>query len=517
MVRKVVRFASIFLFLSTIAAAQTIDLAQFEKRVTVHKLKNGLTVVMCQRPEAPVFSFATVVDAGAVQDIPGATGLAHMMEHEAFKGTPTIGSTNWPAEKAALDQVEKTYAAYLAEREKTGGYNEQKLKQLEAAWMAAREQADKYAVKNEFSKILDQNGQEGMNAFTADDETQYFYSLPSNRLELWAYMESERYLHPVMREFYTERDVVMEERRMRTDSDPFGRLLEQWTAEAFMAHPYHQPPVGWMSDLQRISATQAEAFFHKYYIPSNMVIGICGDLKPAQVVPLLEKYFERIPSPPKPLDTTTTEPPQRSSREVVLREQSQPIYLEGYHRPSYRDPDDVVYDVIAELLSAGRTSRLYKSLVRDKKLALAAQGFSDHPGVKYPSLFGFFAATNPGHTNEELAQAIQHEIDRLKNEDVSDEELKSVKTRTKAALIRSLGDNEGLAQNLAVYQLRFGDWRELFHQVEKFDKVTKEDVRRVSNQLFNENNRTVGIIETARPRPKSPPAGDKQPPEGGQQ
>ena len=537
MFRRTVVLLVKVLLLAGFAAAQTIDLAQFEKRVTVHKLKNGLTVVICERSEAPVFSFATIVDAGAVQDPDTATGLAHMMEHEAFKGTPTIGTTNWAAEKAALDQVEKAYAAYLGEREKRVGRDETRVKRLEEAWMAARKEADKYVVKNEFSKILDQNGEEGMNAFTAEDETVYFYSLPSNRLELWAYMESERFLHPVMREFYTERDVVMEERRMRTDSQPVGRMVEQFIAAAFIAHPYHHLPIGWMSDLQRISATQGEAFFHKYYVPSNMVIGVVGDVKPAQVVPLVEKYFGRIPSPPKPPDATTAEPPQQSLRQVVLHEQSQPFYLEGYHRPDYRDPDDVVYDVMVDVLASGRTSRMYKSLVRDKRIALAAQAFSGLVGNKYPSAFGFFAVSNPGHTPQELADAIHHEIDRLKTEDLSDDELKSVKTRAKANLIRSLDENEGLAQNLATYQMRFGDWRELFRQVEKFDKVTREDVKRVANKVFTENNRTVAILETLQrprpaaappappsgaappaPKPESPPPAQPKPPsQGGQQ
>jgi predicted Zn-dependent peptidase len=500
------------------AFAQEINLAQFEKRVTIHTLKNGLTLVIAVRPEAPVFSFFTMVDAGSVQDVPGQTGLAHMMEHEAFKGTPNIGTNDWPAEKAALEQVEKAYAAYRAEREKTTNRNEARLKQLEKSWMDAREKADKYVVQNEFSKILDQNGQEGMNAFTAPDETGYFYSLPSNRLELWAYMESERFLHPVMREFYKERDVVMEERRLRTDSQPIGRLVEQFIAAAFIAHPYHQPPVGWMSDLERISATDAQAFFHRYYVPSNMIVGVVGDVKPAEVIRVVEKYFGRIPSPPKPLDPATAEPPQNGVREVKMREQSQPFYLEGYHRPSYSDPDDVVYDVMSDLLASGRTSRLYRSLVRDKKIALQAAGFSGFPGSKYPQLFAFFAVSAPGHTPQELADATRVEIDRLKNEDVSDDELRSVKTRSKANLIRSLGDNEGLAQNLAIYQMRFGDWRELFRQVDKFDKVTKADIRRVANKIFVEGNRTVAVIETAQPSaPKAaPPKPDAAAPKGGE-
>ena len=487
-------------------------LSQFEKKVAVKKLANGMTVIVCRRPEAPVFSFFTFVDAAAAQDKDGASGLAHMMEHEAFKGTPTIGTKNWPAEKVALEKVETAYAAYIRERDKRVGQDPQKLKELEKAWMDAREAADKYVEPNEFSKILDQNGEVGMNAFTAEDETGYFYSMPVNRLELWAYMESERLLHPVMREFYKERDVVMEERRMRTDSSPVGRLVEQFLATAFIAHPYHREPIGWMSDLQHISATEAEAFFHTYYIPSNMTITVVGDITPEQAFPIIERYFGRIPSSPKPDEHETVEPPQNAERRVVLREQAQPFYIEGYHRPDYRDKDDNVYDVLSSILSDGRTSRLYRSLVRDQKIALAAAGFSGFPGDKYPQLFSFYAVATSGHTPQELADSIHKEIDRIKNEDVTDDELKSVKTRAKAGLIRSLGSNEGLAQNLATYQARYGDWRELFRQIDKIDKVSKADIRRIANSIFTDKNRTVAILETvAPPKPAAGPPGAAPP------
>jgi predicted Zn-dependent peptidase len=515
--KSIFRFAILILLGTAIARAQ--DLASFEKRVTVHKLPNGLTFVILERPEAPVFSFFTLVDAGSVQDPKGLTGLAHMMEHEAFKGTPRIGTTDWPAEKAALAKVEKAYAAYGYERKKEIGRDPKKLAGLEQAFKAAVEVANKFVKPNEFSQILDENGEEGMNAFTAEDETGYFYSLPANRLELWAYMESERFLHPVMREFYKERDVVWEERRMRTDSEPVGRMVEQFLAQAFIAHPYHNPNVGWPADLDNLSATDAEKFFKTYYIPSNMTIAIVGDVRTPEVIALVDKYFGRIPSGPKPEESPTAEPPQLGPREVVLREQTQPYYLEGYHRPDYHDPDDNVYDVISDLLSEGRTSRLYRALVRDKKIALTAQGFSGFPGDKYPHLFAFFSIPAPGHSTAEQGEAIHHEIDALKTELVSDEELKMVKTRMRAGLIRGLADNGGLAQNLATYQTRFGDWRELFRQLDKIDKVTAQDVQRVAKAVFTEKNRTIASIVNSNAKPPeiaAPSPGNGPAPKGEQ-
>ena len=491
---SLIQVSAIFLILAAVSAAQNV--ASFEKRIAVKTLPNGLTLVVCERAEAPVFSFFTLVDAGSAQDPMGATGLAHMFEHMAFKGTDKIGTTDYAAEKPALAKVEVSYAAYIAERDKTVGRDEAKLKQLEQAWQEDIKAADKFVESNEFSKIIEQNGGEDLNANTASDETAYHFSMPSNRLELWAYLESERFLHPVMREFYKERNVVIEERRLRTDSSPTGRLIEQFTASAFEAHPYHRPGVGWMADLNSFSATDAQKFFDKYYVPSNIVVAVAGDVKAAQVMPILEKYFGRLPSHPKPDETTTTEPPQKSERRVVLKEQAQPLYLEGYHRPDYRSKDDAVFDAISDLMSEGRTSRLYRSLVRDKKIASYSAGFTGLPGTKYPHLFAFYAVPLPGHTTQEVADAIHVEIDRLKKEDISDDELKMIKTRTKANLIRGLADNEGLAAQLATYQTRYGDWRELFSSVDRIDQVSKADIRRVANETFVDTNRTVGVIET---------------------
>ncbi len=502
--RMAVPLGAALLVLAGAATAQ--DLASFEKRVTVKTLDNGLTVVVCERPVAPVFSFYTHVNAGAVQEEMGDTGLAHMFEHMAFKGTDRIGTKDYGAEKAALAKVEQAFLAYDAERRKTAGRDEKKVGELEKAWKDAMAAADKFVVSNEFGEIIERSGGQGMNAFTNYDETGYFYSMPANRLELWAYLESNRFLHPVFREFYKERDVVTEERRMRTDSRPIGRLVEQFLEAAFSAHPYRRPIVGWPSDLKSFTATDAAAFYGTYYVPSNMVVTVVGDVKAGEVLPVVEKYFGRLKKAPKPEEIRTEEPPQIAEKEVVLVDPSQPFYLEGYHKPSTYDPDSAVYEAIGDLMTSGRTSRLYRSLVRDRKVAAVAQGFGDFPGDKYPNLFAFFAVPLPGKTTAEVAEAIHAEIDRLKNEDVSDAELQMVRTRAKANLIRRLGDNQGLANELGSYQARFGDWRELFRAIDRIDKVTKADIRRVANAVFTAKNRTVGRIETKAAEAPAKPA-----------
>jgi len=484
------------------------DLASFEKHVTVKKLDNGLTDIVVERSEAPVFSFCTLVNVGSAQEVPGITGLAHMFEHMAFKGTDKVGTNNFPAEKAALQKVEETYAAYDRARRDPVDHDAAKIAEAKKAWDAAMDEANKFVVPNEFSKIVDRAGAAGVNAFTNTDETAYFYSMPVNRLELWAYLDSERFLHPVFREFYKERDVVFEERRMRTESTPTGRLFEQALTTAFQAHPYKQPVVGWPSDLQSFSATDAANFYAKYYVPSNMVTVVVGDVKASEAMPIIAEYFGRLPKGVEPAPLRTVEPPQKSEREVVLHEASQPFYAEAYHKGSATDPDAPVYDLLSSILSEGRTSRLYRSLVRDKKIAAAAFGFDGFPGDKYPNLFIFFAVPTAGHTAMDVQAPLRAEIDRLKTEDVTADELQSVKTRRKAQVIRQLDSNSGLALQLALYQTRFGDWRRLFTELNDIDKVTPGDIRRVANAVFTNDNRTVAMIESTKKAAAAQPKGD---------
>lgn len=498
------------LLLLIAAAGNAQDLASFEKKTTLKKLDNGLTIIVMERHDAPVFSYATLVNTGSAQEVAGITGLAHMFEHMAFKGSDRVGTKDWDKERAALARVELAYQAYDRARRSETQRDEAKVKELEKAWRDAIAEADKYVVNNEFSTIVDRAGGVGMNAGTASDYTIYFFSMPSNRFELWAWLESERFLRPVFREFYKERDVVMEERRMRTESNPTGRLVEQFLTTAFVAHPYGVPGIGWPSDLQSFSASDAEAFFRKYYVPANLVIAVVGDVNTAEAMATMEKYFGRLPKTPAPDPLRTVEPPQRAEKTVKLTETAQPFYLEGYHRPASTHPDNAIYDVISMLLSSGRTSRLYKTLVRDKKIAAGAGGFNGFPGEKYPNLFTFFAVPTPGHTTTEAQEAIRAEIERIKNEDVTAEELASVKTRVKAGLLRQLDSNAGLANQLVSYQTLYGDWRELFREVERIDKVTAADVRRVANETFVATNRTVASIETApRPAPAAPKGGAK--------
>jgi predicted Zn-dependent peptidase len=468
---------------------------EIESKISHFTLENGMTFIVYERHEAPVATLFTYADVGSVQEPVGRTGLAHMFEHMALKGTTVVGTTNYAEEKLALDHVDQTFLALRAERDKGRNADPAKLKQLEADFKAAQDAAGKFVVTNEFGKAVDGAGGKGMNAGTSSDATQYFYSLPSNSIELWFYLESERFKDPVFREFYKERDVVMEERRMRTDSNPIGKLIEEFLTTAYKAHPYKEPTIGFPSDLNSFTRKDAVEFFQRYYQPSNLTSVIVGDVDPKEVKRLAEIYFGRIPSGPRPDPVRTVEPVQVAERRVTLRVNAQRFVIIGYHKPDINDPDNAVYTAISSIMSEGRSSRLDRSLVQKDKVAIQAGGFPGFPGQKYPNLFLFYAVTAPGKTNSEVEKAMSAQIDKLKNEPVSQEELDGVKARFRAGLIEGLKSNQSMAGQLAEFQVLTGDWRNLFRFLNQINAVTPADIQRVAKLTFTPGNETIGVIE----------------------
>lgn len=482
------------LLLPLALAAQS--LKDFEKRVTEFTLANGLHFIVVERHDAPVASFHTYVNAGSVDDPKGQTGMAHMFEHMAFKGTDTIGTKNWLLEKQALAEVEGAYDRLDQERRKGRRADPARIKQLEAALKAAIEKADGQVASNEFDRIIEESGAVGLNAGTAMDETTYFYSLPSNKTELWFLLESQRFLRPVLREFYKERDVVREERRMRVESSPQGKLVEALIAAAFTAHPYRNMPGGWASDIDSLRAKDAQEFYKRYYVPANITIGIAGDVDPKQVRAFAEKYFGPLAPGPLPPPVVTVEPPQEGERRVTVESPSQPLLLFGYPTPEATHPDDTALDVLNLILSSGRTGRLYKELVVDKKLALGASSQTGFPGAKYSGLFLVFVVPSAGHTVEENEKATLAIIEKLRTEKVDAATLARVKTQIRASVIRKLANNAGLAAELPSYHVAYGDWRKLFTVIEEVDKVTADDVQRVARKYLVPQRRTVAHTVT---------------------
>jgi predicted Zn-dependent peptidase len=468
------------------------NLADFEKRVTEFTLANGLHFIVMERPEAPVVSFYLQVDAGAANDPANATSTAHMFEHMIGKGTASLGSKNWPEEEKALAAVEAAYDRLEEERVKGRRADQAQIERLETALRVAIEKANSYVDQNAFTKEIERNGGVGFNASTGLDYTNYFYSLPANRAELWFALQAEWTARPVFREFYKERDVVREERRMRVESSGQGKLLEAMLTTAFTAHPYRNF-IGWGSDIENLRAKGGAAFHKTYYVPGNMCIGIVGDVKAAEMKKLAEKYFGPIPAGPLPPRLVTREPVQLGTKRVTVEDPSQPLLFVGYHRPEGTHPDDAALDVLSGVLSSGRTGILYKELVRDKKLALAADTGPTFPSGKYPSLFVYFGLPNQGKTVEELEKAWEEIIGRIQKNGVDEAAVKRVKVKMRAGLLRALDNNAGLANQLASTWMTYGDWRKMFTQIEELDKVTPADVQRVAKTYFTASNKTVGV------------------------
>ncbi|MEM1094526.1 MAG: pitrilysin family protein [Bacteroidota bacterium] len=515
MTRRLLQVAAVALLALVVmrpAAAQDL-LADFEQKVTTFTLDNGLTFVVVERPEAPVVSMHTYADVGSVDEVKGITGIAHLFEHMAFKGTDTVGTLDIEAERAAIAAENAAFDALRKEQQKGALADAERITELTATLEAATEATKPFVEPNEFDQIVTRAGGTGLNASTSVDATRYFYSLPANKLELWFSLESDRFLNPVLREFFAEREVVKEERRMVTDSNPVGRLVEEFLSTAFKAHPYGEPIIGHMSDIATMTRAEALDFYRTYYVPSNLTVALVGAVDPDNAKRLAETYFGRLPAAPKPEAVETVEPAQIGERRVIIREQTQPFVLVGYHKGSMFSEDAAVFDMLASILGTGRTSRIYKSLVEEQQLALQAGAFNSFPGNKYPSLMAFFVVPNQGQAPEDVEAAIYAEIDRIKTEGVTEEELTRAKTIARANLVRQLGSNTGLASMMAMHQALYGDWREVFYSLDRLDAVTAADVQRVANETFRPNNRTVAMIvteteETASVQSEQDAAGD---------
>ncbi|MBI5316463.1 MAG: insulinase family protein [Nitrospirae bacterium] len=472
-------------------------------RVLEKKLTNGLTILMVERHQTPVVSLNMTFAVGGVNEQVGQTGLAHLYEHMAFKGTRTVGTKDYEKERPILDEwyqvgteLERRQRE-LARRsqEKPASQEDQAaIEKLQKRFTELQEQAGQYVAGNEMALLYQRHGGVGLNAATGKDLTRYMINLPANRLPLWAALEADRMAHPVLREFYKERGVVMEERRLRNDDSANGLLFETFSSAAFRAHPYGIPTIGWESDILSLTPADTEAFFKAYYGPGNATIAIVGDINPKEVMILIEQTFGKIPAalPQPPL--VTVEPPQRGERRVEVEFDAEPSVVIGFHKPALGHPDDYVFDVIDAVLSDGLTSRLYTNLIREKRIAASVNSDSNYPGVRSPNLFILSATPLAPHTTAEIEAAIYAEIERLKTEPVSAKELEKVLNNLDADLVRALRSNGGLASQLALYQTVAGDWRYALKARDKIAAVTPADIQRVAAEYFIKSNRTVATL-----------------------
>jgi predicted Zn-dependent peptidase len=476
------------------AGAAAAPLEELRASVKEFTLDNGLHFLVVEKPDAPVFSYATCVDAGGVCEVTGTTGIAHMFEHMAFKGTPTVGTSDYNAERKAMAVTDAAWDAYRAEKNKRFQADSTKLVELMATFRAAMEREKSYVVQNDFDRILETNGARNVNAFTATDMTCFMYSLPSNRAELWARMEGDRLAQPVLREFYQERDVVRNERRIG-ESSPVQCLYDDFITTAFVAHPYGYGVIGHASDIEAFSRRDAQAFFDKYYVAPNMTICIVGDVTVDQVHKLAEQYFRHVRVGPNPPPVITVEPVHHAELRVTSEGDANPTVIIGWQCPAQEDPDYAPMELVMEILGSGRSSRLYERLVKKEQVASQVGAGTDTPGSKYENQAVVFVFIAAGRDPEEAEGMVYDEVDRLITEGPTAEELQKVKTGYVARTIRQLRQPQWLAIALASSDQMLGDWRGAFDHLGQIEAVTAADIQRLAKERLTKERRTVAMLK----------------------
>jgi predicted Zn-dependent peptidase len=491
------KFFFFFLLLGLLVALNANSWAQFDEmkaQVKEHTLANGMKWIVLERHEAPVVSFHVYADVGSANESYGITGISHILEHMAFKGSKTIGTKDYQAELLLFAKQDSLFDVINREQNKAKP-DTALISKLKTSFEDYQTKAKQLVVSNEFIDMFRQEGEPGVNAYTSFDATQYINALPANKIEFWMAMTSDRFMNPVFRELYKEKDVVMEERRLRIETQPIYKLfVEDFVATAYKAHPYHHNVIGHMSDLERITRKDVQDYFQKYYGPSNLTVALVGDINANDVFKMAELYFGRIPTAPKPEPVRTVEPEQWGERHVNVEAQSQPLILIGYHRPSINHPDNDALDALADIIGQGRSSRLYQGLVKENKIAIQTGCFNGYPGTKYPSLVAFYAFASKDHTSAENLALIDKEIAKIKNESVTEEELTKFKRSSKKNILDQMKDNGQMAALLTAADVVMGDWRQVFDAIKKIDKITADDVKRVANTYLTNKNRTVGEI-----------------------
>lgn len=546
---------------AVLAVASSLGAQMLEEKVKEFELDNGMRFLVVERHEAPVIFCAVAFEVGAIYERPGITGISHLLEHMLFKGTETIGVTDYDAEiefleredelaEAARDimlELEPWRLSYFDEhatdiiasfseedRDAIGtdralelelliesmteagppdvmlavdGLLEEddvdhfaryvELKTLEMELYDTMEAHKELVVSNELWETYMNNGSRMLNAGTGQDGTFYFAYLPANRLELFMLMESDRLANAVFREFYTERDVVMEERRM-SENEPEDVLYESFMSTAYTAGAYGVPVLGWMSDIKMITRQDLQDYYDRYYVPNNALGIFVGDVTVGEVRELAEKHFGPIPAGEELPALTTREPKQQGERRVVVKQDAKPTLMIGYHVPAAPHPDAYAIEMLQSVLAGGRTSRFYTSIYEEQGLTRESPGAWTGPGDRLDPLFIIEADPRAPHTLEEVEAAIYAELERIKTEPVTSRELERILNQQDAQLVRALGSNIWLAFRVGMAASRRGDWRDLLRDMERRRAVTTEDIARVVDEYLIEENRTVGwLVETA--------------------
>ncbi len=482
----------------------------FAQQVTpiVHQLENGMTFILIPRPGDPNISAGWVTKVGSVDESAGITGVAHLFEHMMFKGTETIGTTDAEADRRVIEHLDslkgqiRRHEQELIRQQRLGLIDD--WKNVEHRTAEHRDLLDDFEtalaeqkgliIKDDFDRIYTGQGASGMNAGTSNDFTVYFINVPANKLELWFWMESDRLNTPVFREFYSERDVVHEERRLRVDSTPTGLLNEQFNAMFWESSPYGWPVIGWPSDLYGLTREEALDFFDVYYAPNNLAAALVGDFDADEAIAWAEKYFGRIPRGPRePEPVRTEEMVQQSEKRMTGTAETTPQVQIRYHTVADGHVDEPALLVLGQILS-GRTGRLFKSIVEDQELA--TQAFGSQSGLKYAGSFQVVAQAKGDTPPETVEKAIYAELERLKGEPVGERELQKVKNQNAAGEYRRLQSSFGLMVQLLIFEAGRG-WETINTSGAALQAVTAEDIQRVASTYFEPENRSVAIYYRA--------------------
>ncbi len=461
-------------------------LARLGEAVRFTTLSNGIRVVMYRRGMAPVFAGAVGVRVGGSDEAPGHTGIAHMLEHMAFKGTSRIGTRDYGREKKLLAELEKLIGSQ--------DVNGQIPSAVRTRWDEIHAELEKLWVSEEFTRLYEERGASEMNATTDSEMTRYFTNMPRGAFEFWCRLESERILDPVMRQFYRERDVVLEERRMRSDDSPGGKLYEKLLGITFLEHPYQNPVIGYARDIGRLTATATREFHRRYYVPGNIAISVVGDVDLERDLPILERYFGRIPPGPMPERPIAVEPPQGGERVVTINNRASPQLMISYRKMNYPHPDDAPVSIMLEMLAGGSISPLYRELVKKHQLA-ATLGYDEAPGTAYPNLAIFVATVKSPHTNDELLAAFDRVIEEFRSGPVDRELLEVAKRAIAVEYLQHFRSNMSLALDFISSTLLYDNWRALFDWYDEAMRVTPEDISRVAKLYLRTDNRVVARLE----------------------
>ncbi len=474
-------------------SARVLD--QLRNKVQLRVLPNGMRVIFYHRAvdgqkAVPVFSSVLAVRVGGVDEAIGHTGIAHMLEHMAFKGTPEVGTRDYGREKVLLAELEDIARQFAPDGSIPQEFREK--------WNVIQSELKGLWVTDGFTREYEKRGATGMNATTGTELTRYYVSMPRSAFEFWCSMESERILHPVMRQFYQERDVVGEERRMRYEDDPGGKLYENLLAAAFRAYPYRNPVIGYEFDLRKLTATMVEDFHSQYYSPDNMVLSLVGDVDADKDIDLIQQYFGRIPaSKVKPLRTPVREPPQEGERRFSIDLPSAPLMQVAYHKPAYPNPDDVPISMMAEILAGSKVSPLYVELVKKRQLAISVS-YYEAPGQAAPNLLVFSFVPRAPHTSADVLAAFDDVLRGFRAQQV-DANLMNVAKRSLAVdYLSELRSSLDFAELLASTELLFGSWTEVLDWYDLAMQVTQSDVQRVASKYLLSRARTIGEIRSVR-------------------